>query len=165
MKPVRLSLLALILTACTSNTDQLGALDPAADQACELDGMLLRDYPGPKGQIRFADGRTEFYCDTIELLAVTLAGEQVRKVGGVFVQDMAQSTWEAPTGHWIDAHHAFYVQGSSRTGSMGPTLASFADRASAEGFARQYGGQVLAFTEITLDMVDLDGAASHDVHG
>lgn len=164
MKAFGVSLLAVLLIGCAQQAS-VGPVDPASGEQCQLDGMVLRDYPGPKGQILYADGSIEYFCDTIELLSLYLAPEQVRKVAGVYTQDMAKTDWDAPAGHWIDASKAFYVQGSSRTGSMGPTFASFSTRADAEKFAGEFGGKVLAFSDITPAMVRLDGGASHDTHG
>ena len=45
---------------------------------------------------------------------------------------------------------------------MGPTLAAFAARADAQVFAQKYGGTVLAFDQVTIDMVDLHGGAAND---
>lgn len=131
--------------------------------SCSLDGMLLADYPGPKAQIHYAgQDEPDFFCDTVEMFNIFLNPEQVRVVRGLFVQDMGEADWDDPKGHWIDAREAFYVHGSSRRGSMGPTIASFAKRADAEKFATEYGGKVYAFAEITRDMVILDGGALHD---
>lgn len=138
----------------------------AAGTSCELDGMLLADYAGPKAQIHYADaaGRAApvFLCDTVELYSLLLKPEQVRKVAAVYVQDMARADWQQPRGHWIDATTAFYVKGSRKHGSMGPTLASFAQEADARAFATQHGGQVLRHGEITTAMVDLSGGANFD---
>ena len=134
-----------------------------AGTSCELDGMLLADYPGPKAQIHYADAeRPAFFCDTVELFNTLLAGEQVRAVRAVYVQDMGKAGWNEPKGHWVDARTASYVLGSKRDGSMGPTIASFATRGDAENFAKEYGGRVLGFGDIRLDMVDLRGGALHD---
>lgn len=131
--------------------------------SCELDGMLLMDYPGPKGQIHFADAdRPAFYCDTLELLNTLLVPEQVRKTHAVYVQDMSKADWDNPVGAWIDARTAVYVQGSQRKGSMGPTFASFSTEEAARKFAAQYGGTVLKMSEITPVMVDLRGGANLD---
>ncbi|BEU95908.1 nitrous oxide reductase accessory protein NosL [Acidovorax sp. DW039] len=131
--------------------------------SCELDGMLLADYPGPKAQVRFAgQDKPLFFCDTVELFATLLVGEQVRAVQAVYVQDMGQADWDAPKGHWIDAKGALYVVGGKRHGSMGPTIGSFAQEADAKKFAVEYGGKVLRFAEITPAMVDLSGGAQHD---
>ncbi len=136
-------------------------IDPAT--TCDLDGMLLADYPGPKAQIHYAGAATPvFFCDTTELFAQLLRPEQVRAVRAAFVQDMAKADWNSPRGHWFDARTGFYVVGSKRHGSMGPTLASFAARDAADGFAKEFGGRVLAYAEVKPEMVDLRGGAQHD---
>lgn len=172
MKPVTRTLLAATLavglfSAC-SESGKSGAVVPheiGHETSCSLDGMLLADYPGPKAQIHFAgQDEPEFFCDTVEMFNIYLNPEQVRVVRGLFVQDMGQTDWDDPEGHWIDARQAFYVHGSSRRGSMGPTIASFANRADADKFAAQYGGKVHAFAEITRDMAILDGGALHDTN-
>ena len=131
--------------------------------SCELDGMVLADYPGPKAQVHYAgQAQPSYFCDTVELFNTLLAGEQVRAPQAVYVQDMGQADWQEPRGHWIDAKTAVYVLGSKRHGSMGPTVASFAQRADAEKFATEYGGKVLGFADIQHGMVDLSGGARHD---
>jgi copper chaperone NosL len=130
---------------------------------CDLDGMLLADYPGPKAQIHYA-GQTAptYFCDTVEMFAALLRPEQVRPVREVFVQDMAKADWDQPRGHWFDAKSGFYVVGSKRHGSMGPTIASFAAETHAKAFAAAHGGKVLGFAQVTPEMADLGGGALHD---
>lgn len=131
--------------------------------ACALDGMLLDGYPGPKGQIWYADDpQPLFFCDNIELFSALLVPEQVRRIDGAWVQDMGLADWDAPVGHWINARSGWYVVGSRRHGAMGPTFASFLQQADAQRFAAAYGGRVLPFAEITAEMVDLRGGALHD---
>ena len=157
---------ALTLTACgneSKSAQSLGPMEIDRSTSCSLDGMLLADYPGPKAQIHYAgQEKPSFFCDTIELFNTLLAGEQVRAVRAVYVQDMGQADWNEPKGHWIDAKTAVYVLGSKRHGSMGPTIASFAQEADAAKFAGEHGGKVLRFADIKLDMVDLSGGALHD---
>lgn len=115
-----------VLTGCSDEAVQAQALAPVEiDRAtsCELDGMLLIDYAGPKAQIHYAgQEKPSFFCDTVELFNTLLAGEQVRAVRMVYVQDMGKADWEHPEGHWIDAKTAIYVVGSKRHGSMVPPL-------------------------------------------
>lgn len=155
-----------LLSACSEQTAAQQSLAPVQidrSTSCELDGMLLSDYPGPKAQIHYAgQERPAFFCDTVELFNTLLVGEQVRAVRAVYVQDMGRADWNEPRGHWIDATLAFYVVGSKRHGSMGPTIASFAAEADAAKFSAEHGGQVLRFAQVTLDMVDLSGGALHD---
>ncbi|MEK7759334.1 MAG: nitrous oxide reductase accessory protein NosL [Pseudomonadota bacterium] len=152
----------IILAACTPDEPPAAAREIAAGTTCALDGMLLNDYPGPKAQIHYGEGKVEFFCDTVEMFNMVLRPESARRVRAVYTQDMGKADWKTPRGHWIDARQAFYVHGSRVKGSMGPTLASFANRADAETFARQNGGRVLRFDEVHLDMVDLHGGAAHD---
>ena len=155
-----------LLAGCGDKAAEQQSLAPVeidCSTSCELDGMLLADYPGPKAQIHYAgQEKPSFFCDTIELFNTLLAGEQVRAVRAVYVQDMGKADWNEPKGHWIDAKTAVYVLGSKRHGSMGPTIASFAQEADAAKFAGEHGGKVLRFADIKLDMVDLSGGALHD---
>lgn len=159
-----LLIVATLLAACGNQADTgVAPVEISQDSSCALDGMLLADYPGPKAQIHYAgQAHPSFFCDTLELFNVLLAGEQVRAMRAVYVQDMGRADWNTPQGHWIDAKTAFYVLGSKRHGSMGPTIGSFAQEADARKFTTEHGGKVLRFAEITVDMVDLSGGALHD---
>lgn len=170
MTPFRRTLIVSILAGaalvgCGRSADTATATPRDFDRStsCTLDGMLLADYPGPKAQIFYAgQDAPDFFCDTIEMFHVYLTPEEVKKVRGIFVQDMGKTPWDEPRGHWIDARSAFYVYGSKREGSMGPTIASFAQQQDATKFAAQYGGKVYRFGDITPDMVVLDGGVLND---
>jgi len=154
------------LAACSDRSGDaqaLASVEIGTSTTCELDGMLLVDYPGPKAQIHYAGvAAPVFFCDTVELFNTMLRPEQVRKVLAVYVQDMGKADWEQPRGNWIDAKSGFYVLGSKRHGSMGPTIASFAQELDAKKFAEQWGGKVLRYAEVKPEMVDLSGGALHD---
>ncbi len=156
-------LLCVWLAACGgAEQTSLAPLEITRDTVCSLDGMILADYPGPKAQIHYDQGPPDFFCDTMELFSIYLRPEQQKRVRALYVQDMGKADWNNPQDHWIDARNAFFVHGASKRGSMGPTLASFAREEDAKAFAAQYGGKVLRFTEVTPDMVSLDGGALHD---
>ncbi len=160
-----LLLAAVALTGCgRKNEDKPPvALEIDARTTCDLDGMLLADYPGPKAQIHYVGvAAPTFFCDTVELFNTLLRPEQVRAVKAVFVQDMGKADWEQPRGHWMDAKTGLYVLGSKRHGSMGPTIASFSQEADAQAFIQQWGGKLLRYAEIKPEMVDLSGGALHD---
>ena len=162
--PLLAALPLSLLQGCSPSEDKPPA--PAEIQAgasCDLDGMLLSDYPGPKGQIYYVgEPKVSWFCDTVELLSTLLAPEQQRSVRAAYVQDMAKADWDQPRGHWMDARQAWYVLGSRRQGSMGPTLASLGSEAAAQAFAAQHGGRVLPYAQIRPEMVDLSGGAHHD---
>ena len=161
-----LAALSVILLVSASGCDKAGkpvqALEPNRQTTCALDGMSLLDFPGPKAQIHYGDGETDFFCDTMEMFSVYLKPEQQRRITAIFTQDMGQADWKTPKGHWIDAKRAYYVLGSDMPGSMGPTLASFARLSDADAFSKKHGGKVLSFSQITSEMVTLDGGVVRD---
>lgn len=152
----------LLLTACTQSTPVARPLEITRDTACSLDGMILMDFPGPKAQIQYDQGAPDFFCDTKEMFSTILRPEQKRRIIAIYTQDMAKADWAHPEAYWIDAKTAFYVVGGRREGSMGPTLGTFANEADAQAFTATYGGKVLRFEQVTLDMVDLTGGVIHD---
>ncbi len=131
---------ALLMSGCEQTTVTAQPEELQAGTACSLDGMLLLDYPGPKAQIHYVSGETEFFCDTTEMFSMLLQPEQRRKVTAAYTQDMGAAEWRKPVGHWIDARSAFYVKDSKLMGSMGPTFAAFAKQADAEAFIKDQGG-------------------------
>ena len=157
-----LLLAAALLAGCDAPGNAVAPQEMTRDTICALDGMVPMDYPGPKAQIHYDDGAPDFFCDTLDMMSMLLRPEQQRRIAAVFTQDMGKTDWIHPEGHWIDARTAFYVIGSSRTGSMGPTLASFGAEVLAKDFASKYGGTVLRFGEITLQMARLRGGALED---
>lgn len=159
-----LSSALVLLAACGDKQEQAVVpleIDPAT--TCDLDGMLLADYPGPKAQIHYKGAATpSFFCDTVEMFNTLLKPEQVKAIRAVLVQDMGKADWDQPRGHWFDARTGFYVLGSKRHGSMGPTIASFVQEADAQKFAADNGGRVLRYADVTLPMVDLSGGVLRD---
>ncbi|OGB25031.1 MAG: nitrous oxide reductase accessory protein NosL [Burkholderiales bacterium RIFCSPLOWO2_02_FULL_57_36] len=154
--------LLILLAACSKSVQQAMPQEPDSGTACSLDGMVLKDYPGPKAQIHYAEGAPDFFCDLMELFASLLAPEQKRPVSGIFVQDMGKALWENPEGHWIDAKTAVYVAGSRKNGSMGATFGAFASLQDAEEFVKKEGGRIVQFEQVTPEMVNLHSGAAHD---
>ncbi len=154
------------LSGCGDRSAETQTLAPREIEpgtSCELDGMILADYPGPKAQIHYAGASAPVWmCDTVEMFNTLLRPEQVRAVAAVYVQDMGLADWEQPRGHWIDAKVGVYVVGGKRQGSMGPTIGSFAREEDARTFVSEWGGEILRFDQVKPDMVDLSGGALHD---
>ena len=157
-------ILMAALVACGKTAAPVAPQEITAGTSCSLDGMTLADFPGPKAQIHYAMGEPDYFCDTVEMFSIYLKPEQKKRITGIFTQDMGKSDWESPKGNWVDAKQAFYVLGSKKMGSMGPTLAAFSIEQDANKFAKEFGGKVLGFDQVTLDMVDLSGGAAHDQH-
>lgn len=163
--PVKALAIALVLAsvAACQNDSSLPPPHEITDTTVSvLDGMSLKDYPGPKAQMIYADGQTDFFCDTLGLFSVYLRPQQDRKVRAMYVQDMGAANWAHPIGHWIDAKRATYVVGASKPGAMGQTFASFGNPADAVRFAKTEGGKLYRFDQITVDMATVDGGVIKD---
>lgn len=157
-------ILVVLLIGCKQSSAPVVAQEITTGTSCSLDGMTLADFPGPKAQIHYATGEPDFFCDTMEMFSIYLQPEQKKNITGMYTQDMGRANWEKPQGSWIDAKTAFYVFGSKKTGSMGPTLAAFASQENANKFAAEFGGKVLNFSQVTPEIVDLTGGVIHDEH-
>lgn len=151
------ALAAITLTACSGTDEQTTAKpDPVhfeSGDECHVCGMIIEGFPGPKGEAITEKGQhVRKFCSTRDMFAWVLQPENIKRNHTLYVHDMARAPWESPDDTaLVDARKAFYVVGSSRKGAMGPTLASFARQAEADSFASEYGGEVLAFSEITMD--------------
>jgi copper chaperone NosL len=154
-------ILALLLAACSRTIEPIVALEPGGDTACALDGMLLKDFPGPKAQIVYAEGKPDFFCDLMDLFSTVLVPEQKRRVAAMFVQDMGKTGWEHPQGNWIDAKTAIYVAGSKKLGSMGTTFGSFANMQDAQAFMKTEGGKIVRFDQITPELMNASKTAAN----
>lgn len=153
-----LLLSAGILTGCTEDeqaamVQQAVALENGDE--CHLCGMIITNYPGPKGQLfsKGIEGNLKF-CSTRDMFAFIADPENKHNVKQVFVHDMAISPWEHPDEEtYVDAREAFFVVGHRKKGAMGATLASFSKQEDALAFADIEGGEVLRFDEIDLEVL------------
>jgi len=113
-----------------------------------IDGMILLDHPGPKGQAIYKNGELHFFCDTKGLIATLFDSNYNVKIKQAFVQDFGGRKWGSYKDNWIDIKQAFIVMDSSRFGAMGPTLVTFGQHADADSFAQEFGGTVRPFSEL-----------------
>lgn len=125
-----------------------------AGDECHLCGMIITNFPGPKGEAVIGKQHTLKFCSTRDLFAYLLQPESAAVVKEVYVHDMAATNWDTPADEaMVDAHDAWYVIGQPLKGAMGPTLASFLHQKDAQAFAARYGGTLSRFDEITLDII------------
>jgi thiamine biosynthesis lipoprotein len=129
-------------------------------EVCAIDGMILRDYDGPKAQILWRDGRRTFYCEAREAFAEWLDRIRRKRIREFYVQDFGDRGWGNYPDRWIRAQDAVFVIESEKLGAMGSSFASFLDPAEADAFSAEYGGRSLRLTEITPDVY----AASQRAH-
>ncbi len=133
-------------------------------EECDLCGMYINRFPGPKGQV-FERGLTtaKRFCSTRDMFAYALQPEHQHRIEHIFVHDVASAPWdEQEKAQYIDAKTAFFVVGHKLKGAMGPALASFSKQQDAEQFATDHGGKIIGFAEIDIDRLS---AMSHQVMG
>lgn len=158
-------LIVSLLGACSDKSNQETVIHKAvaiesADE-CHLCGMYISNFNGPKGEIFKKNFITEGpinerskvykFCSTRDLFSFYLDPENKRNVGTLLVHDMSKMPWDSINDEFfIDAKTAWFISGSNKTGAMGKTLASFSQKEDAQAFAKEFGGQVLSFQEVTL---------------
>ncbi len=147
-------LLALGLGACNSSNDSASKKhDPVAiksGEECHLCGMIISKFAGPKGELYDQSGHVQKFCSTRDMFSWYLQPENQNNTQEIYVHDMGRASWNKPNDKYlIPARSAWYVLGSNMTGAMGPTLASFKQKADAKIFIRKHGGTLLPFKDIT----------------
>lgn len=148
------ALLALPLMACR---DEAAAPLPPESMTAEAVGrycgMNLMEHEGPKGQVVLSRELGAYWFSSArDTVAFSMMPDEVKDYGGLYVSDMARAaSWADPgPDNWIDAKAAFYVVGSSVEAAMGGAeLVPFGTRAQAEAFAKDKGGAVRSFDELT----------------
>jgi len=160
----------LILTGCGKSGEATKPPRPVAIEAgdeCYVCGMIIVNYPGPKGEAYVRGRETPLkFCSTRDLFSYLLQPESKVIVTQVYVHDMAATDWNHPANSaFVDARSAWYVADQPLKGAMGPTLASFKTQKGAEAFHVKHGGRLLRFEDITLEILaNLDGDASKHMH-
>ena len=157
-------LIPLLLSACSEPSERQTIVQKAvaiesADE-CHLCGMLITNFSGPKGELyrkqvtQEQSDRVHKFCSTRDMFSFYLDPENKRNVTTMLVHDMSKSPWDAPNdNYFIDAKEAWFVAGSSQTGAMGKTLASFSQKTDAEAFTQEFGGSVLSFQQVDLSVL------------
>jgi len=123
-----------------------------ASSSAQFCGMLLSEHAGPKGQIFVRSSAKPLWFASIrDMIAFLRLPDMPKDVIVAYVTDMGRATDEAhpAPGSWIDAHHAFYVIGSTQMSGMNTVEAiPFSDAQAAQRFSAAHGGRVVSFVDI-----------------
>lgn len=166
---MRFSMVLVGLCILGGCQEEIKTPDPVA-LTREADGfycnMIVIDHPGPKAQIFEKDrARAIWFTSVRDALAYNILPGEAQHVLAIYVHDMGQaSSWEHPEkdGIWMNAQEAHYVIGSDKRGGMGAKeTIPFSDLDKARNFARQYGGQVVAYGDIPAEYL-LGDAGEYD---
>jgi copper chaperone NosL len=171
MRLLSLIPIAVLLAACSDEApiavpQPITMTPDAVGHYCQ---MNVLDHDGPKAQVHLAGiGEPLWFSQVRDAFVFDRLPEETAEVAVIYVNDMgAAPSWEDPgVDNWIAADKALYVVGSSRRGGMGaPEFMPFADATAANRFAAAYGGEVVAYADITdeavLAPVDVEPEALH----
>jgi len=155
-----LAVFALVNLSACGNDEQV-ELPPPVPLTQEAIGyycnMTVVEHQGPKGQIQLkGQSKPIWFSSARDTIAFTMLPEESKEIAVIYVTDMTDDgAWNNPEkGKWVDATTAQYVVGSSRVGGMGaPEPVPFSTVEAAELFANQYGGKVMAFSDIPEDSI------------
>lgn len=161
--PARLAapLLALALSVPAVAVDLAAQAIPRTAR-CPVCGMYPAHAPQWAAQIVFNDQSASHFDSPVDLFRflnnMVLFDKQHKPadIGAIYVADYERKTL-------VDARKAFFVLGSRASGPMNdPNLPAFATREAADAFAKAQGGKVLAFGEVTRDVIkSLNRGAHH----
>lgn len=137
-----------------SEPDVIAGPQPLTRQAVSVtDGMILLDYPGPKGQILKKNGEIDYFCDLPEFITAIQAPDRPPGHARAYVQAFDGREWDSYADGWAEASRPVYVIGSDRMGAMGPTLVPFLGMDAAKAFTDKHGGRILRFAELTSEVM------------
>lgn len=157
---ISLAIATIVLVGCGEKTQQQVAAPPAViiknGEECDLCGMYINRFPGPKGQV-FERGLAspKRFCSTRDMFAYVLQPEHQHRAEHIYVHDVASAPWdEQGNAQYTNAKNAYFVTGHKLQGAMGPALASFARQADAVAFAEKQGGKVLTFEQVDINVLN-----------
>jgi copper chaperone NosL len=148
-----LFLIALaVLAACTGGpTTPEPAKIRFGETTCTECGMIISQ-PKYASSFAYAESEGRFkslpFDDIGDMLAYMRKHSDLIPVGA-WVHDYISE-------EWIDAEGAYFVHSDAIRSPMGHGIAAFADRATAEQFAGEIGGQVLDWDHLRIEMAMME---------
>lgn len=153
----------MALLGCGQETASKAELPVAQMLTAESIGhycmMDLSEHTGPKAQL-YIKSRLDkpYWFSTVkQVFMFRELPEEPKDIVAIYVTDMAKVTdWSVPNADsdWIDATQAHYVINSKFIGGMGAEDAlPFSDKAKAEKFIAEHGGQIVSFEEMPKDYI------------
>ncbi len=135
-----------------------------ADARCPICGMYPARTPRWAAQTVFQDGASHFFDTPVDLFVfLQRSGRSRTRYAPADI--VASYVTDFETGQWIEAQHAFFVQGSTTKGPMrGADLPAFATRAAADAFTRGQGGTPLEFKQVTPELIQSMNRNTHHRH-
>ena len=160
LQPVFFIFIFSILAGCDSgsrDTHKNPPVEIAAGDECHLCGMYITQFSGPKGEA-YVRGNPQAlkFCSTRDLFSYILQPDVKTIAREIYVHDMGKTDLPGLSmraSYFTDARSAYYVINTPLKGAMGHIIASFAKKEDAEAFIAKFGGKLLRFDDITLEII------------
>jgi nitrous oxide reductase accessory protein NosL len=158
------------LAGCLGGSGDGEAPDPVTVEdawTCDVCGMVVAQHPGPTAELFYADRRPNGHDNparfdsTWEAFSFDFERDDWSRQA-LYVTDYSAVAYEVDTGGpeptisrhveasaFADAADVTFVVGSEVVGAMGRDLLGFGDRADAEAFADEYGGDLGSADEVS----------------
>lgn len=147
-------IVVILFAACTvEEVPRPLPVELTRHHTCEVCLMISADIEGAKAQIHYKNDEVYTFCCTLHMFSFYLRPDRPHNILAIYVNDMGGVTPGGDAGPWIDAEKAYYLYGSSIKGSHGEALTPFSDLKIAEEYLNEYGGRIVRFNEVTLDMI------------
>ncbi|MGI2260439.1 nitrous oxide reductase accessory protein NosL [Shewanella sp. GXUN23E] len=158
MRKLLFAVVILVLAGCSDSVGHEGHNHPVAlddHDRCFLCGMVITKYPGSKGELILKDSEVVAkFCSVRDMFNFVRQKDSQRQIAALYVHDAGKTNWENPADTaFIDAEKAYYVFNSSRKAAMGSAIAPFSQLSDARAFINQYGGEIVSYENITLELL------------
>ncbi len=152
-----LIIIPLLMAGCSkAEVTSTTPIDFDREHACSVCGMIIVDFPGSKAQIHYKNGKIDTFCSTLDMFLFYLQPDRPRHIAAIYVNDMGKADQEHPEGYWIDAMKASYVFAGDVMGPMGEALVPFSRPEDVESYITDFGGIVIAFDDVSMEMLRPD---------
>lgn len=128
------------------------APEPTPADRCPVCGMPVAPYPEWLGRVLYADGTVLFFDGPKDLFRYLHEGARFRPdLDGKRIEAVLVTAYY--DGGTLPAAEALFVVGSDVLGPMGAELVPLRDRAAAEEFRNDHGGRIVAYPEVTRELI------------
>ncbi len=146
--------LFLLLAGLALNCTWASELTIEETDRCDVCGMGIKKFPGPKAILEMRGGHQLKFCSAREAYCYALKPENQMLVDKMYVHDMGRSDWNKPDDStFIDGKKAFMVLGAKKRAIMGPPVATFENEGDALKFAHEFGGEVYEFSDLSSEFL------------
>jgi copper chaperone NosL len=124
-----------LLPAFQALAGQPAPVASPSECSCSECGMQIRGEAQKfVSEIIFKDGKTAYFCDLGDLFVYYEVLKKKQDIAAIYVKDYL-------TGAWTDARTGYYLTKTNVVTPMRYGILSFKDKAGAEGFKKEKGGE------------------------